>query len=517
MLTIGIGALEQLSALLLEKAGLKISPDGYHGLRLALKERMPALGIADADEYMRRLRDGQHEQELRGLLPLVTVTHTEFFRDARQFRALERRLLPDLLARARRHGRKVSIWSAGCATGEEPYSVAMLLIELGALKSEVDLWATDLNHSAIENARQGRYTPRRMSQVPPERARRFFRPVEEGHELSAEVRDWVQFEGLNLASPVFSRVQPSSVDIILCRNVIIYFDLATIRGLMDRFVAALRPGGFLVLGYSESLFRVYDRFEMVEVEGAFLYRRPLQEAPPGQGRSPADRITRDLPVVVPARAPARPALAPPATALPEPPANVPLDFAPGPERPGMPAATTHRPPAERVSEAARLMHLGRFDAALHALTSGFAGALDDINVQLTLGNLYSLLGRAQDSDRVFQEVITREPLCVDVRFYGAVAAMQVNDYGRARSELNKALFLEPTLALAHYLSAQVSERLGDREGARRAYRNAITELRVAQRPLAGFYPDLPESPELVSRAARYALAALEEAPATGRG
>jgi chemotaxis protein methyltransferase CheR len=162
------------------------------------------------------------------------------------------------------------------------------------------------------------------------------------------------------------------------------------------------------------------------------------------------------------------------------------------------------------------MHQGQFDAALRALTGGFGDALDDINVQLTLGNLYSLLGRAQDAERVFQEVIAREPLCVDVRMYGAMAAMQVNDYPRARSELLKALFLEPTLALAHYLSAQVSERLGDREGARRAYRNAITHLRFPQRPLAGFYPDLPESPELVSRAARYALAALEEDPGAGR-
>ncbi|HYX90444.1 MAG TPA: CheR family methyltransferase [Myxococcaceae bacterium] len=511
MLTIGTAALEQLAALLLEKVGLRIAPDGYHGLRLALKERMPALGISDGDEYVRRLRDGQGEHELRSLLPLVTVTHTEFFRDARQFRALERRLLPEFLSRARRHAQNVSIWSAGCATGEEPYSVAMLLIELGALKSEVDLWATDLNLSAIESAKAGRYSSRRMGQVPPERVRRFFRPVEDGHELSEAVRGWVRFEGMNLAAPVFSRVQPSSFDIILCRNVIIYFDLSTIRGLMDRFTAALRPGGFLVLGYSESLFRVYDRFEMVEVEGAFLYRRPHQ--PPVEGQRPAERSSRDLPVVVPARAPARP-IAPPAwRGSPRAPAQPPVQ----PEPPPAPAPSAHRPPAERVSEAARLMDLGRFNDAVLALTGGSADAPDDINVLLTLGNLYSLLGRAQDAERLFQEVTTREPLCVEARLYSAMAAMQVNQYERARPELNKALFLEPTLALAHYLAAQVSERLGDRAGARRAYRNAIAQLRFPQRPLAGFYPDLPESPELISRAARYALAALEEDPAAGTG
>jgi chemotaxis protein methyltransferase CheR len=282
---------------------------------------------------------------------------------------------------------------------------------------------------------------------------------------------------------------------------------------MDRFAAALRPGGFLVLGYSESLFRVYDRFEMVEVEGAFLYRRPHQ--PLANGARPLEKsTTRDLPVVVPARAPAKVVPSPAARRSPDPLAEAPAP----PERPpATPVPGAHRPPSERVSEAARLMHLGRFNDAVQALTGGPADALDDINVLLTLGNLYSLLGRAQDADRLFQEVTAREPLCVEARLYSAVAAMQVNEYPRARPELNKALFLEPTLALAHYLSAQVSERLGDRAGARRAYRNAIAQLRFPQRPLAGFYPDLPESPELISRAARYALAALEEDPAAGTG
>jgi chemotaxis protein methyltransferase CheR len=88
--------------------------------------------------------------------------------------------------------------------------------------------------------------------------------------------------------------------------------------------------------------------------------------------------------------------------------------------------------------------------------------------------------------------------------------MQAGDFERARSELGKALFLEPTLALAHYLAARSAERLGDRESARRSYRNAISQLRFPQRPLAGYYPELPEGPELISRAAKYALAALEE-------
>ena len=109
MLTIEKPALDQLAALLLERAGLKISADGYHSLKLALSARMPALGISDAEEYVRRLRQLAGEHELRSLLPLVTVGHTEFFRDTRQFRALEKNILPRVLREARLEDRKVKL------------------------------------------------------------------------------------------------------------------------------------------------------------------------------------------------------------------------------------------------------------------------------------------------------------------------------------------------------------------------------------------------------------------------
>ncbi|HYO67274.1 MAG TPA: protein-glutamate O-methyltransferase, partial [Archangium sp.] len=278
MLTVTSKALQQLSSLLLERAGLKITPDGYHSLRLALSTRMPVVGIVNAEEYVKLLRSA--EDELRSLLPLVTVGHTEFFRDPKQFRALESRILPDALWKARRENRRVSIWSAGCATGEEPYSLAMVLAEQGALPIEVDLWATDLNFAAVEAAKQGRFSSRRVAGMHNDRRTRFFRPVEDGYEIVSSLKDYVRFDGQNLAVPVFEKVKPESLDLILCRNVIIYFDLPTIRALMERFLAALRPGALLLLGYSESLFKVYDRFEMVEMEGAFVYRRPVKPLAP---------------------------------------------------------------------------------------------------------------------------------------------------------------------------------------------------------------------------------------------
>lgn len=591
MLTVTQKILQQLAALLLERAGLKITPDGFHSLRLALSTRMPVVGVEEPEKYLAQLSGPGGEEELRSFLPLVTVGHTEFFRDAKQFRALEKSVLPELLTRARREMRRVSVWSAGCATGEEPYSVAMVLAELGALAVEVDLLATDLNLAAVEAARQGRFTSRRCISINQERIKRFFRPVEDGYEAQQTLRDYIRFDGQNLAAPVFDKVGLSSLDLILCRNVIIYFDLPTIRGLMDRFLAALRPGGLLFLGYSESLFKVYDRFEMIEVEGAFVYRRPLndkavrppplritpypgepdvserkpQQTPESfaadlrkriQAETAAGTLKAGTPATTAPRAPAAPsalkghvhlpgAVAPPSTPPPVGPASriggdlgrpritqeLPAVAAPEAPRPRItqeiPAVTPTRstvpdvqaaawpkllPPAERLSMAVRKMAQGDFPAAIAGVQRLLVDEPSDLDALLTLGNLYSLTGRIPEARDTFAQAIQREPLCVEARVFGGVAALQAGNLKEARSELSKALFLEPTLAIGHYLLAQVCERSQEPDAARRSYRNAIAQLRFPQRPLAGHYPEMPDSADAISRAARYALAALEEQP-----
>ncbi|KFE66866.1 Chemotaxis protein methyltransferase CheR [Hyalangium minutum] len=575
-------ALQQLSALLLERAGLKITPDGFHSLRLALSTRMPAVGLTDPELYVQRLREVGGEQELRALLPLVTVGHTEFFRDPKQFRALERFILPQLLAKARREVRKVYIWSAGCATGEEPYSMAMVMAELGALPGEVDIWATDLNLAAVEAAKVGRFSVRRAGNMSAERLERFFRPMEEGLEIQPNIKEYIRFDGLNLAAPSFTdMVAPGSLDLILCRNVIIYFDLPTIRGLMDRFLQALRPGGLLFLGYSESLFKVYDRFEMIEVDGAFVYRRPLME-------QKGSRMTLQPLSLTPAPVPtagttAAPLTTPapiPSTGLPSKPRGMetpaPIAFSKTPSAgtdtlsPVKPAAVTHDPlttirerlaanaklnphpemrntpepvrparltlempavgspeprvlratevpggakrlpPAERLNQAVRKMMQSDFTTAIKDVEKLLVDEPGHLDGLLTLGNLYSLTGHIVEAREAFAQALAREPLCVEARVFGGVAALQAGQLAEARSEFSKALFLEPTLAIGHYLLAQVQERTQDRDGARRSYRNAIAQLRFPQRPLAGHYPDMPDSPEAIARVARYALTALED-------
>ncbi|MFZ5468355.1 MAG: CheR family methyltransferase [Myxococcota bacterium] len=511
VLAIKQSALEALAALLLERAGLKITPDGYYGLRLALSARMPALGIADADEYVQRLKQIAGEHELRSLLPLVTVGHTEFFRDARQFNALQGRILPALVQRARREGRKAMLWSAGCATGEEPYSLAMAAAELGASPEWVDIWATDLNQAAVATARLGRFSPRRLAGVSGARLKRFFRFAEDSYEVVPLLREYIRFEGLNLAAPVFPHVPRGGLDLILCRNVIIYFDLSTIRALMGRFFEALQPGGVLLLGYSESLFKVYDAFEMFEVEGTFAYRRPGDaEVVPG---------ARIVKMRTGATERKSGSLATPSGSGVERPRARPAEVRAAPARPASlapPVPEAHAAmlkedsPGDRLSVAVEKMHHGDFEGALATVEKLCADHPTDLNATLTLGNLHSLMGQNARARAAFEAALALEPLCVEARIFSGLAALQVGALEEARSELSKALFLEPGLAVGHYLLAEVLERQGVQDAARRSYRNALAQLRFPQRQLAGHYPELPESAEAIARAARYALALLSE-------
>lgn len=522
-LSIDRPALELLAALLLERAGLKITPDGYYGLRLALQSRMPALGLADAQEYVRRLRHVTGEPELRALLPLVTVGKTEFFRDSRQFTALKDELIPRLISQSRRAGRKVKMWSAGCATGEEPYSLAMVASELGAAPDEVDIWATDLNPAAVEAASNGVFPVRRMVGVSEERIARFFQFSDKGYEVLPFLKQMVRFDGHNLAAPVFPMVQPGSMDLILCRNVIIYMDHPTILGLMTRFANALSPDGVLFLGYSESLFRMTTGLEMFELSNTFAYRRarPKPEAPLSKPMPPIglydpkakQQTPRPYPSVPTASAP-RPSQppAPRASAPPLPSAPGPAASAPRPSAPKPPVLDdVHRSPIERLEEVTRLVERGDFPRALLAARRLVDDLPEDLAGQLTLGNIHALMGNLENAREVFTRILQKEPLTVEARLYLAVAELQAGQLDTAKVELGRALFLDPTLTLGHYLLGQVLERKSDGEGARRAYRNAMAQRRAPSHVLVGHFPDLPKSNEAIAQAAQYRLAALSEA------
>jgi len=468
-----------LAALLHERTGLATRPDGYPALRLAFLARLAEVrpGVRDAADYLDLLRSSEGDEELRRLLPLVTVGKTSFFRDERQFRALEA-LLPGMLESAKKRGGRVSIWSAGCATGEEVYSIAMSAAGAGVAPGDLSVLGTDVNPEAVAAASRGVFESRRLRDVPPALAERWFVPAPKGCAVSPELRRWVAgVRTHNLVAPNWPRIGPPGWDAIFCRNVIIYFDTATTQRLLARFLEALLPGGWLFLGYSESLFRLFDGFELTEVEGAFIYRKPLTA------------------VQVPSRRAA------PVVHL----------HAPRPE-PGGEAPPEDPPaPQEVQDEVAALLDRGCFVEAREKLEHQLARG-EDLGLRLTLANLYGML---RDPDRArasYLAALGTEPLSAEAHLFFGVYLIAEGDLEACARELARALFLDPDLALAHYFLGKCREAQKDAFRARLCYKNAVDAWRRQpggrRQGFLGHYPDLPDDGASWARAAESALAAL---------
>ncbi len=507
MIAVAPELLVELSALLKERVGLHIRRDSYSALKIALAARFEELAgrVAETGAYLRLLRSEEGDEELRRLLPLVTVGKTSFFRDDRQFRALDA-LLPALVARARGGGRKICVWSAGCATGEEPYSLAMALAAAGAEPEHVDLLATDVNPEAVSFAAQGTYDARRVRGIPAPLLERHFDRDGDRFIVRAGLRRFITaIRPHNLVSSVFPRPEDGGGwDVIFCRNVIIYFDTPTTQQVLTQFHNALAPGAYLFLGYSESLFRLFEGFELTEVAGAFLYRRPEVA-----GRAPALAPTRPRTVPlspppvthVDVRRPASPARHGGA-------ASPPARPEPRPARASSPPLA----PQEFLDGAVALFAEGRFGAARELLERLLERAGEDLAVRLTLANLYGILRQPDRARTCYLAALQLEPLSAEAHLFYGIHLLSAPEADAAALELSRALFLDPDLTLAHYWLGRCREAQKDVARARLAYRNALEAYR--RRPAGkrqvflGYYPDIPEDGAAFARAAEYALAAL---------
>ena len=233
--------------------------------RLGPMAREKGLGI---DDYVRQLRAGASEDELAAVVEAMTTNETSWFRDVAPFAALRPHVLPML--RDAGATDRIRIWSAACSTGQEPYSILMALAD-GFDMPAVEIVATDLNEQVLARAREGAYSQLEINRgLPAAMLVRHFDRVGAHWRVRADLRAKVQFRRHNLLEPT----PPGPFDLVFLRNVLIYFDLATKRAVLDKVQRVLRPGGFLVLGAAETTLGVHDGFERVEA-GAAVLHRPL--------------------------------------------------------------------------------------------------------------------------------------------------------------------------------------------------------------------------------------------------
>src|SRR5262245_10700910 len=275
----------RLRALLASYSVVYVDSARQRVLEAGLAQRLHTTGD-DLDSYERRLSGASGRDELRQFAELVLNHETFFFRNMPHLRALREVLLPEI-HRRKPVGTPIRIWSAGCATGEEPYSLALTALEtLGRpLPRPVEIWATDLSEPALRKASAGVYRGRAIGNLPADLLARYFRPQGEGFAVGDQLRSLVRFEPLNLLEP-FPDSAPG-VDMIFCQNVTIYFQLETCRRLIARFYDCLPENGLLFLGFSETLWNVFDRFRSREVVGAYVYYKEPERLSPAQLPAPS--------------------------------------------------------------------------------------------------------------------------------------------------------------------------------------------------------------------------------------
>lgn len=260
---------QALRVLVKSLTGIHLSDQKRELVYGRLTRRLRALQLRTFAEYRERLKGDS--QELAELCNAITTNLTSFFREPHHFQYLRDRVLGPLAQS--RGAQRLRIWSAGCSTGEEPYSIAMTVLETlpDAARRDVRILATDLDSEVLQRARRGIYPAERTANLSPERLQRFFTDRQEAgglhRQVKPEVAALVTFKQLNLIHALPMR---GPLDAIFCRNVVIYFDKDTQRELFARVARLQRPGDLLFLGHSESLFKVCDSYALI---GKTIHRR----------------------------------------------------------------------------------------------------------------------------------------------------------------------------------------------------------------------------------------------------
>ena len=268
------GEYRMFAELLRKHCGLHFGQETRFLLERRIERRMRERGVTSFSAYHYELRSGQAGGELAELIDEVTTNETYFFRERRQLRALITEILPEAMLRNGRTG-PLAIWCAGCASGEEPYSIVILAREAG-MDPDTDLrvYASDISRRMLQRARQGTYREASFRETEPALRERYFEEKDGHWKICDEVKKRVDFIHLNLMDR--SKVALlGTMDVILCRNVLIYFDLESKRHVISTFENKLRPGGHLLLGHSESLINLSTSLDLRHLKNDLVYRKPM--------------------------------------------------------------------------------------------------------------------------------------------------------------------------------------------------------------------------------------------------
>lgn len=440
---------------LLERCGLHFEQRNAKLLQRGLLNRMSALKIPSFREYYDYLlRHEERRGELNKLLQFLTVGETYFFRYHAHFEALRERIVRELAERRRNdETRHLRIWSAGCSTGEEAYSLAIAIME--ALPDwrdwDIRILATDINRRSLKRARDGVYGKRSLRVTPGEYVERYFDRVGESFIIKERARRLVEFAQFNLQAADFPGPDEpgGGFDAIFCRNVMIYFNIQTMREIVRKFTRSLLPGGYLFLGHSETLMQISSDFERLTHHGGFYYRRKEEGAS------------------IPA-APVAARVAPAGLARPDlfkrrrEPAALVLEAPPPP--PPAPAPVSREVLFRRAGE---LFDAEQYEAAARVVEEVLSAVPDHTGALVMHGFILANLGRFEDALSCCERALLLDDLLPQAYFLRGLIMDMTEQEANAANEYRKAILLDMSFVMPHYYLGKLLLRTGKkREGTR---------------------------------------------------
>ena len=457
----------QIKIHIAERCGLYFRDHDLRNLETGVTQRMKACGFDSVHSYYLHLTTSEgKEAEFRELLNLLTINHTYFFRNEPQFLAFKEKVLPQLLELRMEQAfkskteqkPKLRIWSAGCSTGEEPYTIAMILRE--AIQHpedwDIEILATDASSEAMEKANRGIYNENSMRLVEEPYRSKYFTKLtssKQGGEwkLSDEIKRMVKFGFLNLMADPY----PAGLDIIFCRNVTIYFELKTTISIMDRFFESLLDPGYLFLGYSESLQFLTNKFQMGSFQDGIYYRKvtgKLQEVQPTfSWQAPAEEVEEyveemSLPVL---------------TAIAE--SKQPVVLSPE-EFKGM---------REQIL---RFIYLKEYEKALSLIEKISVEGEKMVDIHYLAADIYANMNRHEDAKARLKKALGIDSLFAPAYYLAGCICLEDDQISKAKESLQKAIYIDKDFVMARFYMAQVLRSEGRASEAIREYRNTLAIL-----------------------------------------
>lgn len=407
--------------------------------------------------------------DLERFVASLTIGETHFFRNHPQVDALRSVILPEIIAR-RAGNRAMRIWSAGCSTGEEAYSIAMTLDMLIPNRADwnITILGTDINRVALDTAREATYGEWSFRGVPDQLRRRYFAKVGRRYRLDVDIASMVRFRPLNLVDDRYPSVESGTeaMDLILCRNVLIYFRPATIDAVVERLEAALAPSGWLIAGHAESPMPVFRRlFDVHELPMAVLYRKRV------------GRVARSLVAEAPNPwlpvEPEEPADARQLFVLPTPPAP------PAPSAPQPPIAVANASPPDVIAGAAGQFAQGDRDGALAVLHQAADADPADARPLVAAARLLAGAVQYEAAEHVIRMALARDAVCAPAHYVHALILEGLGRVGEAYEALRRTAYLDPTYVLAYFSLASLLDTMGQSARARKSLDRVVELLDTA--------------------------------------